>query len=348
MQWFWFLWAGLAFAITLVTTPLIARIAEVLGVVDRPTGAAKELHRHPIPLLGGLAIFLGIGITIIAVLGSSNALTDGMIHLPQYAGFLIGGVVLMAGGFLDDKYDLPPSLTIWFPLLAALCAVIFGVGASKLTNPFSDSPIMLSTVASQLLTFVWLMIVMYTTKFLDGMDGLATGVSAIGCFMMLLLAATVTYFQPDIALLSFICLGSMVAFLLWNFNPATIFLGEGGSTFVGYTLGTLAVIGGGKLGTALLALSIPVLDVLWVVLRRTFIEHRSPTEGDRRHLHHRLLDLGLSQRQVVLLYYGLAAAVGLCTLFLQSKTKVIAFGVALVLMVVGSIVLVIFERRRRV
>ncbi|MEK7105523.1 MAG: MraY family glycosyltransferase, partial [Patescibacteria group bacterium] len=172
------------------------------------------------------------------------------------------------------------------------------------------------------------------------------GVSAIGALMMTGLALTVQYFQPDAAVFAAICFGAMLGFLVWNFHPAKIFLGEGGSTFVGFTIGTLAVIGGAKLGTALLVLSIPFLDVVWVILRRTLVEHHSPTKGDRKHLHHRLLDLGLSQRQVVLIYYAIAAVVGILTLFLQSREKVILFAILVGTMILGATALVLTERKK--
>lgn len=339
--------AATAFLLAAVLTPIIRWIAIRLDIVDRPTDEAKKLHRQPIPLLGGTAIFISIALVLLALFFlHDQTLTSGLIGYQQYTGFLLGGLILIIGGFFDDKFTLPPKVTILFPILAALAAVIFGIGVSKVSNPFGGA-IEISALASQIVTFVWLMVVMYVTKFLDGMDGLATGVSAIGALMMTGLALTAAYFQPDAAALAAICAGALLGFLVWNFHPAKIFLGEGGSTFVGFTIGVLAVIGGAKVGTALLVLSIPFLDVIWVVLRRTLIEHRSPTKGDRKHLHHRLLDLGLSQRQVVLIYYAIAAIVGTSTLFLQSKQKLILFGAIILLMVVGATLLVLTERKRR-
>ncbi len=346
MQFFWFLWAGLGFLVAFLAIPLIARFAERAGVVARPSGHPKEVHKSPVPLLGGLAVFLGVGVPLLLILATSDALTDGLIHASHYLGFLLGGAVLMIGGFLDDKYNLPPKVTILFPMIAAATAVLFGIGVDRLTNPFGETPFFLADWQSSLLTFVWLMVVMYTTKFLDGLDGLASGVSGIGAFMMFLLAVTVTYFQPDVALFSLIAVGALAAFFVWNFHPAVIFLGEGGSTYVGFLLGVLSVIGGAKLGTLLLVLAIPFLDVLWVVLRRVFVEHKSPTSGDRKHLHHRLLDLGLSQRQVVVLYVGVAAASGMSTLLLQSRDKIITFGVIATLMIIAATYIVITSRKR--
>ena len=335
-----------SFLFAAVLSPVVIRLARRCDVLDKPTGEAKELHRKPMPLLGGLAIFIAIALVLVAFLYKGSPLLSGLVGVKQYLGFILGGFVLMIGGFLDDKFTLPAKITILFPIAAALIAVCFQIGVSKISNPFGGSPFELSDFASGWITFVWLLVVMYTTKLLDGLDGLATGVSAIGAFMMMCLALTVRYFQPDAAMFAAICTGALVGFLIWNFNPAKIFLGEGGSTFVGFTIGTLAVIGGGKLGTALLVLCLPFLDGAWVILRRTLVEHHSPTYGDRLHLHHRLLDLGLSQRQVVLLYYAIAASVCVATLFLQSREKLILFGVIVVLMIVFATALVLSERRR--
>ena len=335
-----------AFGVSVLLTPLVAFCARRFGVENVPKGELKQVHRKPIPQLGGLAIYTAISWVLLLSLSTTSVLTSGTVDTRQYLGFLLGGLVLMIGGSFDDKFNLPPRFTIVFPLVAAFVAVAFGIGVSKVSNPFGSTPFEITGIASQLVTFIWLLVVMYTTKFLDGLDGLATGVSSIGALMMMCLALTTVYFQPDAAVFASLCLGAMLGFLVWNFNPAKIFLGEGGSTFVGFTIGVLAVIGGGKFGTALLVLSIPFLDVIWVVLRRVFAEHHSPTKGDRKHLHHRLLDLRMSQRQVVLLYYAIAALVGLAGLFLQSRQKVILFGLVALLMVISALFLLAHERKR--
>lgn len=336
---------GAAFAVSAVLSRVVSACAARLGVLDRP-GEARKIHARPMPLLGGLAIYATIAGFVVYLLMTSTALTSGEITTIHYVGFLVGGLILMIGGYLDDRYRLPPRLSIIAPVLAAVAAVAFGIQVEKLTNPFGGV-IYLAAWQSDILVFVWLLVVMFTTKFLDGLDGLATGVSAIGTLMVMLLALTVAYFQPDVAVLSAVALGALLGFLVWNFNPAQIFLGEGGSTFVGYLLGTLAVISGGKLATALLVLAIPLLDVIWVIARR--IAHggfAAATKGDKKHLHHRLLDLGWSQRRIVLAYYALAAAFGVLTLFLQSREKLFALGALTLAMVIAAAALVVTERHR--
>lgn len=326
----------IAFLITASLVPMVIRLAKRFNVLDQPTSEEKKIHQRPIPLLGGIAIYVSIAVCVILLLWLTDVLTFGLMDDRHFVGFLLGGLVLMIGGALDDRFALPPRVMIWFPIAAALIAVAFGIGVSKLSNPFGD-PIELSSTVSASLTFGWLMIVMYTTKFLDGLDGLATGVSLIGVLMILLLALTPAYFQLDAAIFAAICAGALAGFLIWNIHPAKIFLGEGGSTFVGFILGSLAVISGSKFGIALLVLSIPLLDVVWVISRRLFVERHSPTTGDRKHLHHRLLDKGLSHRSVVLCYYVVAAVAGFSALVLQSQQKLFTFAIVGVLMLALAI-----------
>lgn len=326
-------WFLLALALSAGLTPFVAHLARRLGIVDKPDGGRKR-HTHPIPLLGGLAPFVALVICLVLLLTTSNQLTSGLVTPPQYIGFLVGGLILMIGGYLDDKYRLPPVLSLMAPVLASLVAVVAGVNVSKLTNPLGGF-IYLTHFQSDLLVYVWLLLVMYTTKLLDGLDGLSTGVSSVGVGMILLLSLTVAYFQPDVAVFAAVTLGSLLGFLVWNAPPAKVFLGEGGSLFVGYALGILAVISGGKLAIALLAVGIPLLDVAWVVVRRLMKGGPSNiVHGDRGHLHHRLLDAGWSPRQVWLAYLVVAGVFGGAALFLQSRQKLVALGVLVFLMIV--------------
>ncbi|MFH1404624.1 MAG: MraY family glycosyltransferase [Patescibacteria group bacterium] len=338
-------WGIIAFALSFILSGLLRKTANRFCIIDKPEVSENKIHKKPTPLLGGNAIFFSIAIIVIVLIITSNVLTGGEIMPVHYMGFLVGGVVLMIGGYLDDRYRLPPKITIVAPVLAALCAILFGIEIEKLTNPFGGV-IFLGSWQSDILVFVWLMVVMYTTKFLDGLDGLATGVSTIGATMIMLLALTVAYFQPDVALLSAVSIGALIGFLFWNIHPAKLFLGEGGSTFVGYLLGVLAVISGGKLATALLVLGIPILDVVWIVVRRLSNGGvKQMIHGDRKHLHHRLYDIGWSQKRIVLVYVIVASVFGATALFLQSKEKMIALIILVVVMVITASVVVSHEKR---
>ena len=324
-----------AFVVSFFSTLFVRYFATKCGILDKPLHP-KNVHTHAIPRLGGLAIFFAVALAVIISLVSSHWLTSGSITLHQYIGFLVGALVLMIGGFVDDKFDLPPRFAIVSPLVATIVVIAFGVNIAKLTNPFGGI-IELTRLQSDVIVFVWLMIVMYTTKFLDGLDGLATSVTSVGALMVLLLSITVAYFQPDVALLAAIVIGAELGFLFWNFHPASIFLGEGGSTLVGYFLGMLAVISGGKLATALLVLGIPLLDVIWIIVRRFRVGgFKQIFVGDRKHLHHRLLDRGWSQQQIVLFYVFVATTFGLLTLFLQSRDKIVALVILVVMMFLAA------------
>ncbi len=337
------LWGLLAFILSFLLTVLIRRVALVMGVVDKPT-SSRKIHTRPVARLGGLAIFVSVSAVVIGILSTSEALTSGEIVTAHYIGVLIGGLILMIGGILDDRFDLPAHATIVAPILATLTVIAFGIEVDKLTNPFGGVIVLLSW-QSDILVFVWLMLVMYTTKFLDGLDGLATSVTSVGAVMIMLLSLTAAYFQPDVALLSAVTIGSYLGFLFWNVHPASIFLGEGGSTFVGFMLGILAVISGGKVATALLVLGIPLLDVLWVISRR-FREGGIARVflGDKKHLHHRLLALGWGQTRIVILYVAVAAAFGVTALFLQSREKLVALIVLCLVMLLTALFFVQKER----
>ncbi len=337
------LWGTLSFVLSFLLTLFVRRLAIHFHIVDEP-GSWRKIHRRPVAMLGGIAGFVAILAAMIGILSSSDALTSGEIDVSHYVGILLGGLILMVGGLLDDRFKLPPRFAIIAPVLAAITAIGFGIEVDKLTNPFGGQ-IILESWQSDLLVFVWLLVVMYTTKFLDGLDGLATSVTSVGALMVMLLSLTVAYFQPDVALLSAVTLGAFIGFLFWNVHPASIFLGEGGSTFVGYMLGVLAVISGGKLATALLVLGIPLLDAVWVVSRRWREGGFSRIiQGDTKHLHHRLLKLGWGQTHIVLLYVVIASAFGASALFLQSREKLVALLILGVIMVLAAFLLVQKDR----
>lgn len=337
-------WMLIALAVSFSATRLLVALVPRLGVVDRPDGA-RRLHARPVPLLGGVAPFLAVAACMVALLLSGDALTGGLVTPRHYLGFLLGGLVLMVGGYLDDRHRLSPKLAIAAPVAAALVAIASGIQVEKLTNPFGGV-LELAAWQSDVLVFLWLMGAMYTTKFLDGLDGLATSVSSVGAVMVMGLALTAAYFQPDVAVFAAVGVGALAGFLMWNVPSAAIFLGEGGSTFTGYLIGTLAVISGGKIATAALVLGIPIMDVAWVILRRWKAGGvKNVFKGDRKHLHHRLLALGWTNGQVVAGYTLVAAAFGAAALFLQSREKLLAMLALMLLMLFLAAFLVARERQ---
>ncbi len=327
------LWWGIAlcgaFALSIFCVPLIVHAAARFGVIDIP-GGIKKLHTQPTPLLGGIAPFIGFAVTVLLVLFFTHHFTSGTLRLEMLLGFLLSCTILIIGGILDDRYNLSPVQAIISPLLAALVAVLVGMGVTKVTNPFG-APLVIGPLISGIFTFAWLMGVTYTTKFLDGVDGLVTTLGIIGAGMVAGLALTEKFYQPDVALLALIFAAALLGFLLWNAPPAQIFLGEGGSTFIGFTLGTLAVIGGSKFATLLFIVGLPALDAAFVIIRRLMLG-RSPFHGgDGLHFHYELRQVGWTSRQIVLLYGSVALLFGVTSLVFSSWQKIFALVILAIL-----------------
>ena len=337
-----------SFAIALILTLLTRRLALFLRVHDFPN-TPRKIHTEPRPTLGGVALFLAftIGLVILGLAGLT-----GEVAGSRLAAMVIGGAILIIGGALDDKYDLPAYVQVIFPLLAALIVVGSGVHISYITNPLGGALVLdrykLGTfpILGSVVVLVWILGMTYTTKFLDGMDGLVSGISGIAGLVIFGLSLAPAVQQTTTAFVSLTFAAVCFGFLPFNFHPAKIFLGEGGSTFTGFMIGVLAVISGGKIATALLVLGIPILDAAWVIARR-LVSRASPFVGDKQHLHFRLLDIGLSQRQAVLFLYFLAAVFGGIAVFLQSRGKLIALGALFSVMVVVAIIVVVLYRRKQ-
>lgn len=346
MEFTYILFFAVAFLLSLLASFGVAKFATKQGIVDIPD-EGRHLHKKPTPMLGGLAVYFSFFVTTLALGLLGGYFIDGNIPLPLLFGVWGGGAILMVGGFLDDKYRLTAKYSIISPILACLLIVAVGVKAVSVHNPLTGNVIILDDVIiygfkflSGLVVFAWTMTLTYTTKLLDGMDGLVTGICSIAALIIFGLSLTPEVMQPQTAMLAASFAGSLLGFLVLNFHPAKIFLGESGSTFAGFMLAVLAIVSGGKIATTLLVMGIPFLDMLWVIYRR-LRAGRSMFSGDREHLHYRLKELGWSEPRTVLFLYFLTAVFGLSGLFLQSRGKLIAFVVLAVMMltIISSLVL---------
>jgi len=287
---------------------IVRWLAKRFQAIDQPTGGRK-IHQIPTPLWGGL----GIGLTIIIfVLLQAHSL--------QLWGFALGLLVLMIGGALDDRFNLKPW---WqFSFIVAACAIVVATGTNvvHITNWLGGMPIELGWLG-YVLAFVWLLVVTFAMKFMDGLDGLVSGQTVIGAILIALLALSARFYQPEVAVLSLIVAGAYFGFLPWNFYPAKQFLGESGATIAGFSLGFLSILGGAKLATGLMALGFPLMDAAFVILGR--LSRGMPIwKGDDTHLHFKLLRAGLSQRQTVFLIWSISLITGLIALSLQSVGKI--------------------------
>jgi UDP-GlcNAc:undecaprenyl-phosphate GlcNAc-1-phosphate transferase len=353
----------LAFLFSYLLTPIIKSLAVRFGIVDIPE--KRKVHKTIIPRLGGVAIYLSFVIISLGFLIlNSEYFTFGSISnldpVGPFTGMILGGFVLVVGGVLDDAYNLSPFRKFLFQSLAVLIAIGFGVGIDFIRSPFGGD-IRLDelvynfnllnysfefVVWADLLAFFWLVAIINVVNWLDGLDGLAAGVSAIAAIFIFIISILSGIAQPLTALVAIILAGSILGFLPYNFNPASIFMGDSGSQFLGYMLGILAIICGGKLATAGLVLGFPILDGFWVVSRR-LLEGNSPFKADKKHLHHRLLSIGLSQRQVVLILYFLSIIFGLIAVLAGSYDKFWAGMILIFLMIVAGFYLVSKEKTYR-
>jgi len=329
--------AGLV--LTLFFTPLIRKAALRWNIVDQPS--PRKIHSQPIPLLGGSAIFLSFTLAVI-IFWLFGFVTDVKISGYDLMAILAAGLILIVGGFLDDKYNLKPSRQIIFPILAVIISLGFGIRIQYVTNPLGGIT-EFSLVLGTIIAGLWLLGMIYTTKFLDGLDGLVSGVTFIGSIIIFAVSLSWDIPQSGTSVMALILAGCALGFLFYNWHPAKIFLGEGGSVFCGFILGTLAIISGSKIATALLIMGVPIIDVAWVILRRLW-QGRSPVSPDRKHLHYRLLDFGLSQRQTVALLYLITGAFGLTSLFLHTKGKIIALLFLTIFMIITAAGLVVAYR----
>lgn len=345
-----YIWFGiLAFMLAVLLTPLVRKLAFKVNAVDVPR-PPRNLHSYPVAKLGGLAVFVSVALSVLLYVMYGNI--DPLIVPFKFIwATLIGGVVLMIGGFLDDRYDLPPYILWIFPAAASLIVVLsgIGIGIKFISNPFG-APISLDFLilglpASGVFIFLWMMGMIFTTKFLDGLDGLVAGIGLIAGLTLFALSLTPSVNQPITASFAIILVSALAGYLIYAFHPASIFLGEGGSTVVGFMLGVLSVILGGKIATALLVMGIPILDVALVIIQRIW-SGKSPFRGDRLHIHMRLIDLGFSQKQTAILLYTLSAGFGFTAVFLQSMGKFVALGILVSIMAIMFVIVLRMYRKR--
>ncbi len=312
----------LAFVLTLA----VRYLAIKMKVIDLPD-KERKFHDKPTPLFGGLAIY----ITFWLVLGWLLFFTD-FTHKHLSNGSLLaiflGSTILIIVGLLDDKYKISPKARLLVTAMAALCIILGGTEFSAVTNPFGGTiPLDILKIGNflvlaNIVIFFWLVGMTYTIKILDGLDGLAAGIALIGFLMIYFLTRKGIFYQADISTISLVLAGACSGFLILNFHKAEIFLGESGGLFLGFILGVLAIVAGGKFATALLVLAVPILDLVRVIYLR--IKIKQPLfQGDRRHLHFEMLNLGIGHVQAVVLLYLIAFSFGITTLFLKSWGKLI-------------------------
>lgn len=314
--------------------PLVRFLCIKKGVVDIPND--RKIHKFPIPRLGGVAIWLCTIITFIILV----LLSWDYPHGNGLSGILLGGSMMFLLGFVDDIYDLSPKFKLGIQIGAALIAFLLGVRIDALFNPFGN-PIALGFWSFPL-TMIWLVGISNAMNFIDGVDGLAGGVSTISAVTLGVVAIYTQ--QPISALVAAIMAGSMLGFLLFNFHPAKIFMGDSGALFSGFTLAALSVTGVLKTVTVtmllpIMILAVPIMDISYSVLRRVF-KKSNPFIADSEHIHHKLIKAGLSQNRTVLIFYLICTAAGsIATIFVGASRlyAVIVIAILFIMLVLAQL-----------
>ena len=310
--------------VSLVLTPLVRRVVIRYEMVDRPE--ARRVNTSPIPRGGGIAVataFIAIVLIFLAVNTETLRLFS-PLRASQLAALLLGGALAAAIGAVDDLLDLRARWQLAGQLGLGLFAVLLGINIGFIANPFGNGLIRFEGPFAIAFTMFWIVGMINSINFIDGLDGLSSGIAFIAAVTLGVISLTSDVNQPLIAILCFILAGSLLGFLRWNLHPASIFTGTSGVQFVGYTLALLAILGTAKVAVALLVLGVPIIDTFWIIVRR-LSQGRSPFTPDRGHIHHRMLDLGLSHRQTVFAIYGLCLVLALLAMALSGVTQLYAF-----------------------
>ena len=301
-----------ALVVSFLTTPLVKSFAYKVGAIDVPKDA-RRMHKKPIPRLGGLAIFFGFMVSILLFVRIT----------PEMKSILLGAVVIVVLGVVDDIMALPALLKFVIQIVAALIPALHGVTIQAFSNPniFSRNPYWVLGWLSVPLTVLWIVAITNAVNLIDGLDGLADGVSAISATTVLVIALMASEIQVAIVMAALV--GACVGFMPYNLNPAKMFMGDTGATFLGYILATMSIQGLFKFYAVIsfavpfLILGLPIFDTAFAFIRR-IVHGQNPMHADRGHIHHRLIDMGLNQKQAVATLYVISAILGLSAVVLTT------------------------------
>ena len=322
-----------ALVISFLMTPVVRTFAYKVGAVDVPKDA-RRMHKVPIPRLGGLAIFIGFMLSVL-ILGDVRG--NG-----QLQSILLGSVIIVVLGVVDDIMALPAMLKFVIQIVAALIPALNGVVIQAFSNPniFSENLYWVLGPLSIPFTVLWIVAITNSVNLIDGLDGLANGVSAISATTMLVIALLAS--EAQVAIVMAALVGACVGFMPYNLNPAKMFMGDTGATFLGYILATMSIQGLFKFYAVIsfavpfLILGLPIFDTTFAFIRR-LAHGQSPMHADRGHIHHRLIDMGLNQKQAVATLYVISAMLGLSAVVLTTGGEQKAMLFFATLCIVGAV-----------
>ncbi len=309
-----------AFFITYSTTPLVRKFSIKVGAIDVPKDD-RRLHCEPIPTMGGLAIFIAFALGVIIFVPLAT----------NYIGLLIGALMIVIMGMIDDIYNLKAWIKLLVQIGAALVVCFCGVLIDRITW-FGE--IIFFRDWSIPITVLWIVAITNTINLLDGLDGLACGISAISSLSLLVVSLISARFDV-VAIVAAVLAGSCLGFLPYNKNPAKIFMGDVGALFLGFVLSVISIQGFFKVNAVVsfiipfMVLALPILDTVFAILRR-LLSGKHPFAADRKHFHHRLIDSGLNQKQSVVLLYAVSALLGISAILFSARQF---FGAALVMII---------------
>ena len=328
----------IAFAAALVLsyfmTPPVKEFAERIGAMDIPRDD-RRVHDHPIPRMGGLAIVVGFVLAVLFCVPPDE----------KIYGILIGSLIIAFMGGLDDIVSLTPWIKFLGQILAAVVVVRSGLVIDAITWSTEQTYIEISHLSGAVITIFWIVLCTNAVNLIDGLDGLAVGVSAISSCVLLIVSLLASELSVSIILASL--LGACLGFLPYNLNPAKIFMGDVGSQFLGFVLAAVSILGLFKLQTVV-TFAVPLADTAFAVIRR-ILHGQSPFQADKGHFHHRLLALGLSQKQAVLVLYGVSAIGGLIGLWIPSSTPLVRVlcMIAILVSLLGILIIIFIRNPRR-
>ena len=331
----------LALAISFACTPAVRMLAIKIKAVDVPKDN-RRMHKVPIPRMGGLAIFAGFLVSVLFFVPLGT----------EFRSILIGALILVVLGIIDDIVALKPKTKFAGQIIAALIPALSGVSIHGIVNPFVPGQYSTLGIFSIPITLIWIVGITNAVNFIDGLDGLACGVSAIATVTMFIIA--VLFGETYIALMMAALAGACLGFLPYNMNPAKIFMGDTGSMFLGYILATVSIQGLFKFYAVIsfavpfILLGLPIFDTGFAIVRR-LLKGQSPLQADRGHVHHRLIDLGFDQKQSVAILYAFSALMGLTAVILArtNESKLIILAIAVLVCFFLAMSLMSFEKHHR-
>jgi len=300
-----------AFLFALVFTPVAIKIAPKIGAIDIPKDN-RRMHTKAMPRFGGMAIYIGTVASMLIFLPYSTRLM----------GVIVGGTLIFIIGIIDDLKNMPAKMKLAFQILCAFILFQFTVRIDFISNPFGEGYYFFPWIVSLIVTIVWIVGITNTINLIDGLDGLAGGVAFIASISIAYTAFI--HGRTEISMAMLAIAGSALGFLPFNFNPAKIFMGDGGSLFLGFMLAGLSVMSPMKSATMVatvvpvLVLGLPIFDTAFAILRR-LINRRPIMEADKGHLHHRIMAVGLGQKRTVLTLYGISGVMGVAAILISRQ-----------------------------